>query len=37
LGFDNFGFETAAVPEPSSALLVVLGLAGLATDRRRLR
>jgi hypothetical protein len=37
LGFDNFGFATAAVPEPGSALLVVLGLADLVTDRRRLR
>ena len=32
---ENYGWTTAAVPEPTSGLLMLVGLAGLALRRRR--
>jgi len=34
-GFDLIGFRVASVPEPSTGLLVVLGLSGLLLKRRK--
>ena len=34
-GFNSVSFTTAAVPEPTSGLLMLVGLAGLALRRRR--
>ena len=34
-GFDSLGFRVASVPEPSTGLLVVLGLSGLLLKRRK--
>ncbi len=35
LPFSNAGYSLTVVPEPGTALLMGLGLAGLATTRRR--
>jgi formylglycine-generating enzyme required for sulfatase activity len=34
-GYVNYGFRVASVPEPSTGLLVVLGLSGLLLKRRK--
>ena len=34
-GFVNAGWYTASVPEPTSGLLLLLGVAGMALRRRR--